>query len=306
MLQEAEIHFSVQQAIYNTAEKKAYYILTLFKTGNTKLWKEQYFRQQEGKTLCEGNDWDRFKATLWKSFKDVGSKDEAMTKLQQLNQTKGQAADEYNTKFRLLVSKAGLDEMENVFILIQLYSRGLNKDIGERIIMNSPPATLSGWMANTSTLNGYKRWANSFYANTITFPQRRDKKQWKSRNYKPKQRDEGGLMEIDRLEPQEEKRRKEGNLCYNCGKEGHHANKCRSPRNEGSMPQGSGNGKGKTPQGSDKKRTFQGNQQGGKQKPQIRTIDNDQDKAENTRSAIQKIISDSYQDQEADDYLDFI
>jgi len=127
-----------------------------------------------------------------------------MTRLQQIQQTKGQTTNEYNTKFRLLVSKAGLDEQENAAILIQLYSKGLNKDIGEQIIMNSPPNILSAWMANTSTLDGYKQRANSFYANTLTFPQK--KKQWKLRNYEPKQRDEGGLMEIDRLEPHEEQR----------------------------------------------------------------------------------------------------
>jgi len=54
-----------------------------------------------------------------------------MTRLQQIQQTKGQTTDEYNTKFRLLVSKAGLDEQENAAILIQLYSKGLNKDIGD-------------------------------------------------------------------------------------------------------------------------------------------------------------------------------
>jgi len=66
-------------------------------------------------------------------------------------------------------------------------------------------------------------------------------------------------MEIDRLEPQEEQRRKDENLCFNCRKEGHRANKCHSPKNEGSTPQRSGNRKGRAPQGSDKKRTFQGN-----------------------------------------------
>jgi len=72
------------------------------------------------------------------------------------------------------------------------------------------------------------------------------------------------------------------------------------------MPQRWGNGKGRTPQGSDKKRTFQGNRQGGKPRPQIRSIENDEEKAENTRIAIWKIISDTYQDQESEDYLCFI
>jgi len=37
MLREAEIHFSVQNNIYTTETRKAYYILSLFKSGNTKL-----------------------------------------------------------------------------------------------------------------------------------------------------------------------------------------------------------------------------------------------------------------------------
>jgi len=145
-----------------------------------------------------------------------------MTKLQQIQQTKGQTTNKYNTKFWLLILKAGLDEKENASILIQLYSKGLNKDIGEQIIMNSLPDTLSGWMTNTTTLDGYKQQTNSFYVNALTFPQK--KIQWKPWNYEPKQQDEGGgLMEIDRLEPREEQWRKDENLCFNCGKEGHHA-----------------------------------------------------------------------------------
>jgi len=81
------------------------------------------------------------------------------------------------------------------------------------------------------------------------------KKLWKPHFYEAKPKDEGGPMEIDRLEPQEEKRRKENNLCFKCGKPGHCIAQCRS---EGSTSQ-PGNGKGKTPQSSEKKINFQGN-----------------------------------------------
>jgi len=69
MIQEAEVRFAVQDKIYNIPNKKAYYILSLFKTGNTKLWKEQYLRQCEGKTLCKGDLWEMFKETLNESFR---------------------------------------------------------------------------------------------------------------------------------------------------------------------------------------------------------------------------------------------
>ena len=57
MIREAEVRFSVLQRTYNTPTKRAFYILSLFKSGNARLWKEQYLRQREGKTLCEGDSW---------------------------------------------------------------------------------------------------------------------------------------------------------------------------------------------------------------------------------------------------------
>ena len=53
MIREAEVHFSVLQQTYDTPTKRAFYILSLFKSGNTRLWKEQYLRQREGKTRSE-------------------------------------------------------------------------------------------------------------------------------------------------------------------------------------------------------------------------------------------------------------
>ena len=143
MLREAEVRFSVQSQIYDTDTRKAYYVLSLFKEGNAKMWKEQYLRRRASKTLCEGDSWDLFKATLNESFKDVGSQDDAISKLHTIRQGARQTVDEYNTRFRILVQKAGLDEQENVTLLIQAYIRGLNREIGKRIIIQEPPTTLS-------------------------------------------------------------------------------------------------------------------------------------------------------------------
>jgi hypothetical protein len=46
-------------------------------------------------------------------------------------------------------------------------------------------------------------------------------KRWRPRHYASKE--ENYRMEIDRLEPQEEKQRKEQGLCFTCGKAVHHA-----------------------------------------------------------------------------------
>jgi hypothetical protein len=84
MLREAEIRFGIQHSVYNTVTKKAYYILSLLKGGNAKLWKEQYLRARESKTLTEGDSWTEFRKLLKESFKDVGSKDNAIAQLQRI------------------------------------------------------------------------------------------------------------------------------------------------------------------------------------------------------------------------------
>jgi len=134
LLREAELCFDVQPTIYDTANKKAMYIFALFQDKNAALWKEQYVRQRDGKTLCEGNLYANFKRTLIDNFKDVGSKDGAIANLNNINQGQ-QSVDTYNTRFRILVQKAGLDEQDNRDMLIHAYSRGLERSLAQNIIL---------------------------------------------------------------------------------------------------------------------------------------------------------------------------
>lgn len=234
-----------------------------------------------------------------------------MAKLQRHRQGKNQTVDEFNTTFRILIQKAGLDETENAGLLIQMYSQGLNRELAKRIIIQGPPAVLSEWMTKASTLDGYERRANQFFANAIYTPSRGSSnnrgKPWKPKMYTRQENTYmGEPMQIDRLDPQEEKRCRENKLCFNCGKPGHFASECRQG---GSSNGGQGNSKGKGPQHPGKKREFQGNRHGGRQqKGQVRTVEQEQpkDKEENMRNKISKIINDAYENRESPDYLRFV
>ena len=153
-------------------------------------------------------------------------------------------------------------------------------------------------MNKASTLDGYERRANQFFANTIKLPYKGNP--WKPRTYEPKEY-QGEPMDIGRLDPQEEKRRRDNNLCFSCGKPGHISADCRS--------------KGSTSQRRDERTPHQprkqnfGNKRGGKpQSKQVRSIKPEEgsSKADKTRAAIRRIISDNYQDEESEDYLHFI
>ena len=198
MLREAEVRFSVQEQIYDTATKKAFYVLSLFKSGNAFLWKEQYLRQREGKTLCEGDNWENFKNLLKASFTDVGSKDEAMIKLQRMRQKKDQTIDEFNTYFRVTLQKAGLDEQDNAPLLIQMYSQAIRQEIAKRIIMQGAPALLSLWMRQAALVDGYERRANQFFSNAAQNRfNGKGKSTWKPKLYVPKEPYMGEPMQID-------------------------------------------------------------------------------------------------------------
>ena len=159
-------------------------------------------------------------------------------------------------------------------------------------------------MAQASKLDGFERRANSFFAHAIKLPHSQ-KKQWKPRTYTPKE-DYGEPMQVDRLAPQDEEHRKKNRLCFNCGKPGHMSKDCKSPsvgHHEGQRENGQ---KRDTP--PQRKKTFQGNRNGGKQKTQVRAIEaeSSSDKAEQTRNTIRKIISESYDNQDSEDYHQFI
>src|SRR5258705_2642391 len=128
---------------------------------------------------------------------------------------------------------ARLDEQENATLLIAAYTRNLDARIGEAIIMQGAPATLSEWMFKASTIDGYGRRAQMYYhPNTSHYHPKtsrgrgtttNSKPQWRPREYRPKE-NYGEPMEIDRLTPQQDKEYREKGLCFVCGAKGHMAN----------------------------------------------------------------------------------
>ena len=57
-------------------------MLSLFKRGTAKLFKEQYVQPQENKTLCRGNNFGNFLNDIHQAFKEVGRAQDVMTWLQ--------------------------------------------------------------------------------------------------------------------------------------------------------------------------------------------------------------------------------
>jgi len=100
-LLECEQCFWIQPDIFNTADKKAFYVLSLFKGKLTRIWKEQFLKSREGQNLIKV-DWTALRKALKDSFTEEGRTQDAQKELQEIRQGK-MDVDELNTKFRLLL-----------------------------------------------------------------------------------------------------------------------------------------------------------------------------------------------------------
>jgi hypothetical protein len=300
LLRDCEIRFSIQNDIYNTVDKKAYFLLTLFKSGTAKIWKEQYIQSREGHRLVFNDDWEAFKTLLRSAFPEVGRAQDAMKELQNIKQGK-MSIDELNTKFRLLVQKAGMNPVTNVAILIALYEQAINRQIAQQIIVAGTPNTLDRYMAKASELDNAFRRANRLFSNAITKgSNHRHKPKYYHSSY-AKEEDQGGPMDIDRLDPKEAERRKEKRLCYECGQPGHFASEHRKNNGGNNHQKTYQNNHNNTASTSRQRPTFQGQKfQGKKGKaPQKRM------EPEKLRHHIRTLINENFEPESAE-YEEFV
>ena len=153
-LQECETRFRVLLHDYDTVNKQVFYALSLMKSGIAKAWKDQYLASQRGQHfLAHADLWVSFTAALKNSFADPGKATDAMTQLQNIRQEKN-SIDELNTKFCLLIQKAGLDMTTNAALLIQMYKRAMNPQLFRTMVVGGKNSTtLETYMKNASEVD---------------------------------------------------------------------------------------------------------------------------------------------------------
>jgi len=123
-LLECEQRFRIQPDIFNTDDKKAFYVLSLFKGKLVRIWKEQFLKSCEGQDLV-AVDWAGFRKALKDSFTEEGRTQDAQKELQEIRQGK-MDVDELNTKFRLLLQRAGVNPTQNPELIIRMYESMIN------------------------------------------------------------------------------------------------------------------------------------------------------------------------------------
>jgi len=252
-LLECEQRFRIQPDIFNTADKKVFYVLFLFKGKLTRIWKEQFLKSREGQNLI-AVDWAAFRKALKDSFTEEGRTQDAQKELQEIRQGK-MDIDELNTKFRLLLQRAGVDPAQNPQLIIRMYESAINRNIASQIILAGAPNTLDEWMTKASQIDRAFKRSNRLFAGAASFKRKENHRQKPKSFYgdsSNRNQSMGEPMDIDRLSPQENERRKKAKLCFECGESGHFA----SAHRNGTLPAVAFTGSTNKGKGKQNKRPF--------------------------------------------------
>jgi hypothetical protein len=114
---------------------------------NVAAWMEDQLQLLEQRMVQWGDAdpwiWESFRLDMDRAFKDVNTKDQAITELMNLQMT-GDQLDTYNTTFNHLLRKCGWNHNEQG--TMQLYWRGLITSLLRRMLdQDDCPVTLDGW-----------------------------------------------------------------------------------------------------------------------------------------------------------------
>lgn len=224
-LQKCMLYLSIDEAAYNTDQKKIIFCLMLMNGGTSRAWARSFIEDTQAQAAKQGlgtplnwGTWQDFSKQLTEAFDDVDAQASARVLLRSVRQGK-RPVEEYITEFKSLISRCGITDYR---IIADFFYEGLNRPLREKIFGMYPmpndtntlytrAATLEQQWLLSKTYNGKGKTA---YNPT-----------YKPRQHRTRERDPDA-MDVDRMLPEErEKHYKEGQ-CFNCHQVGHLARQC--------------------------------------------------------------------------------
>jgi Ty3 transposon capsid-like protein len=220
-LQDVILYLRINERTYDDDEKKIAFALSFMNDGDAGSYKEQLLEEAMGKTPFELGTWNDFEKDLRAAFSPYDAPGDALEEMKMLRM-KDNSIEEHNSKFKMLVTKSGLDETSPA--VIDYYRETLNIPLQRRILsLENPPKTLKEWYEWASKLDNNWRKMQRILGRSRETNERaaQGKRKEEPRRRFHFTRKDPNAMDVDALsiERRDEMMRK--GLCFGCGKPGH-------------------------------------------------------------------------------------
>jgi len=242
-LLDCELYLVINWEIYDHDDKKITFVLSYLTGGDASMWKNQWLQSKQTGTNLNLGTYAVFFTDLTDTFKEEEQAQNALHKIHNLWQSKNMLVEELNTKFWLLVGRAGLTMPitavtpaptigidSNETLLIDAYWHVLNLKTCTRILMGeTTPRSLAGWMAKAVTLDNNWCQTQMMRGDHNSGPSK-SSKNGRSYRYKP-QNDCNPIAinintAINTLSPEERQDLMKKGACFYCKKGGHRVEDC--------------------------------------------------------------------------------
>ena len=236
-LQDVKLYLHVNDEIYDHPAKKISFALSFMNEGDAASWKEQLLEEVMAKDPFDLGTWDVFEKNLTNTFQPYDAPGDALEEMKTLRMGNG-SIEEHNAKFKMIVTKSGLDETSPA--IIDYYRETLNFPLQRQILsLENPPKTLKEWYDWAAKLDNNWRKMQRILGRSREANDRKDfngkKREEPKKRFHFTRRDPNA-MDIDSLTIERRGEMMKKGLCFNCEEPGHLSRDCPNKK-KGKAPQ---------------------------------------------------------------------